>query len=122
MAKPTVNTNPVANQYTSGNERIIEFSDRKVGGGGLISLRRTQGDDRLMVSVYRCDPIIDVIVGKPDEDDHSWHAKRTAVALAEEGLRRLALFAPWDDIQDAIQTVKFLKTQVEGEMPASLQQ
>jgi hypothetical protein len=57
MAKPTVTTNPVANRYTTGNERIIEFSSKF--GGGLIALRETP-DDRLLVSVYNTDATVDV--------------------------------------------------------------
>lgn len=99
MAKPKVTVNAVANQYTGPTERIIEFSDHQVSddpAGGLIAFRRCErpdGNHRLMVQIYRCEADVDVIVGKPEWDDTtSIDAHRTAVALAEEGLRRLLLF------------------------------
>lgn len=57
MSDIKVNTNPVANQYASDNEAIIEFSSPD--GGGLISFRRMAGG-RLRVEVYRTDPTVDV--------------------------------------------------------------
>jgi hypothetical protein len=50
MSKPAVTVNPVANNYSSTNERIIEYSD-KHGNGGLISLTTTENGIR--VHVYR---------------------------------------------------------------------
>lgn len=99
--KPKVTVNPGANQYTGDNERIIEFSDAAIDdtssgpAGGLIAFRRLErptGERRLMVQVYRCHPQVDVTIGRPDGDDSSLDAYRTAVAQAEEGLRRLLLF------------------------------
>lgn len=55
-----INTDPVANQYTNPNERIIEFSSPS--GGGLISFRE-QGDG-LVVDVYRTDLNVTVLSGK----------------------------------------------------------
>lgn len=66
MAKPKVDTNPVANQYAGPNERIIEYSDRATGLGGLISIRRTDAGE-LVVDVYAHDAKVDVRVGKGKE-------------------------------------------------------
>lgn len=97
MAKPTVTVNPGANQYVGDDERIIEFSDRQLeNAGGLISLRRSPRG-RLTVSVYRCDPTVDVVIGRPDVDDISWDARYVAVVNAEECLRRLVLSAPGEE-------------------------
>ena len=63
MAKPSVNTNPVANQYTGRTERIIEYSSPN--GGGLISLR-VMDDGTLRVDLYRHDPTVTITVGQPD--------------------------------------------------------
>lgn len=63
MAKPKVNTNPVANNYSHTNERIIEYSSKN--GGGLISLRETD-DGRLRVELYRHDATVDFSVGPPE--------------------------------------------------------
>lgn len=59
MSKPSVNVNPVANQYTERDERIIEFSSS--AGGGLIGLK-VMDDGTLRVDVYRCDPTVSVAV------------------------------------------------------------
>ena len=64
MAKPSVNTNPVANQYAGHTERIIEYSSPN--GGGLISLR-TMDDGTLRVDLYRHDPTVTIVVGTPDQ-------------------------------------------------------
>lgn len=64
MAKPKVNTNPVANQYSAPNERIIEYSSTQ--GGGLISIRETDAG-RLRVDLYQHDDSVEIIVGKPKE-------------------------------------------------------
>jgi hypothetical protein len=60
MPKPKVNTNPVANNYSAPNERIIEYSSKS--GGGLIALRETD-DGRLTVDLYRHDDTVDIRVG-----------------------------------------------------------
>lgn len=59
MPKPKVNTNPVANNYSAPNERIIEYSSKS--GGGLIAFREVDG--RLIVELYRHDATVDVSVG-----------------------------------------------------------
>lgn len=61
MGKPSVNTNPVANQYSSNNERIIEFNNGEDGTGGLMSLRR-QDDGTLQVRLYRLDAKVEVLL------------------------------------------------------------
>jgi hypothetical protein len=55
--KPTVNTNCVANTYTSDDERIVEVFDKKLQQGCLISVRRGAGrfEGKLIVEVYRGD-------------------------------------------------------------------
>lgn len=61
MAKPRVNTNPVANQYTGAGERIVEYSS--ANGGGLIAFHQT-GDGRLIVYLYRHDATVDIRVSE----------------------------------------------------------
>jgi hypothetical protein len=62
MRKPRVNTNPVANTYSSPAERIVEFHSGKPGGsGGLISFRRLE-DGTLQVDLYQLDPAVVVNV------------------------------------------------------------
>lgn len=103
MAKPKVTVRAVADLYAGPTERIIEFSDRQVPAGGLIALRRCERPDgrhRLMVQIYRCDAEVDVVVGQPDADGVGVDAHRTAVALAQEGLRRLLTFAADSDDQE----------------------
>lgn len=58
MRKPTVITKCVANTYTGPNERIVEVSDREMGRGCLISVRRVLTEDggKLVVNVYAADP------------------------------------------------------------------
>lgn len=65
MAKPKVDTNPVANQYAMPNERIVEYSTRS-GLGGLISLREAD-DGRLLVELYRHDAAVEITVGTNEE-------------------------------------------------------
>lgn len=65
MRKPTVLTKCIANMHTDANERIIEYSDRETGLGGLISLRRLE-DGSLRVHLYRHDERVDVKVSKAD--------------------------------------------------------
>lgn len=65
MSRPSVNLRPVADSYSGPTERIIEFSDRETGAGGLISIRR--GDGELIVDVYRCDENVRVLA-RPTED------------------------------------------------------
>jgi hypothetical protein len=63
MARPKVNTSPVADQYTDKPvERIVEFSNGAAGGpGGLASFRR-RDDGSLGVSLYRLDDAVTVAV------------------------------------------------------------
>jgi len=73
MSKPRVKTKCVANAYTGGNERIVEFSfpDVPIGScghaGGLISFRvctDKRGRKVPVVNVYRQDKCVKVRVGK----------------------------------------------------------
>lgn len=48
----TVHTSPVANQYASPNEKIIEYSQNGTGAGGLISFS-VNAAGRLVVNLYR---------------------------------------------------------------------
>ncbi len=57
MKQPRVNTRSVADTYASDGERIIEFSHEF--GGGLISLLPAD-DKRLVISLYRLDPTVDI--------------------------------------------------------------
>lgn len=97
MGKPKVTVNCVANQYTGPGERIIEFCDPDTDGpaGGLISFRRNPRG-ALDVHVYRCDPGVNVVVGRPDEELDTWDTRHTALLLAEEGLRRVLTFVDTD--------------------------
>ena len=61
MAKPKVTTNPVANQYASENQRIVEYSSK--AGGGLIAFTVTD-DGRLVVDLYQHDATVEIRVGK----------------------------------------------------------
>lgn len=63
--KPRVDLRPPADAYSGPAERIIEFSDRVTGAGGLISIRR-QGDD-LVVDVYRCDLNVRVLARQAED-------------------------------------------------------
>lgn len=105
MSKPKVTTNPVANQYTRSNERIIEFSDRQVQTangpvGGLIQFHRSFENRTLVVQLYRLDPEVVVRVSPSDRqarDDRTvWRvtaADLDALAgreLTEEELQRVA--------------------------------
>lgn len=69
MAKPNVNTNPVANQYTARDERIIEIhnGDNSATGhkGLLVSLARA-ADGTFRVHLYRLDPGVVVTVEEPN--------------------------------------------------------
>ncbi len=72
MAKPKVNTNPVANTYAGPAERIVEYSMPGKATGGLIAFRWVDDADSddpdagtLVVDVYRHDPNVRVHVGKP---------------------------------------------------------
>lgn len=69
--KPSVNTNPIANQYVDGSvERIVEFHNGKKGSalaGGLISLRRLE-DNTLDVLLYRLDAGVRVHVSRDGAD------------------------------------------------------
>lgn len=57
----SINTRPVASQYASREEQIIEFSSPV--GGGLISFAITN-DDQLSVHVYRQDLTVRVTAGE----------------------------------------------------------
>ena len=61
MAKISVNTSPVADQYAGRDEKIIEYSSPN--GGGLISFR-LMDDGTLSVDLYRHDPTVRVRVGE----------------------------------------------------------
>lgn len=61
MARPRVNTNPVANQYAGPDERIIEYSSK--AGGGLIAFRVTD-DGKLLVQPYRHDDTVVITTGQ----------------------------------------------------------
>jgi hypothetical protein len=65
MAKPKVDTNPVADRYSGSNERIVEYSTRS-GLGGLISFRETE--DGLLIDLYQHDAAVTIRVGKPREE------------------------------------------------------
>jgi hypothetical protein len=56
-SRPRVILDCVADHYTRGEDRIVEFTSE--AGGGLISLRVVNG--RLKVEVYRTDDTVDVI-------------------------------------------------------------
>lgn len=58
MTKPKVTTNPVANQYASTDERIIEYSNG-MGVGGLIGLRNLE-DGTMRVELYRHDDTVEI--------------------------------------------------------------
>lgn len=69
MPRPRVNTSPVADNYADkARERIVEFSSKPGGPGGLISFRR-QDDDTLDVHVYRTDPGVRAYVGAEAQPD-----------------------------------------------------
>lgn len=57
--RPVVITDCIADYNSATGERIVEFSDRQLGVGGLISFRRLNG--ALRVEVYRTDPGVVVI-------------------------------------------------------------
>jgi len=63
MARPKVNTSPVADRYANkADEHIVEFNSGEAGGpGGLISFKR-QDDGSLGVSLYRLDEGVTVAV------------------------------------------------------------
>ena len=72
MAKPSVNTNPIANNYVDGTvERVVEFHNgvRNSTGhaGGLISLRRLE-DNTLDVLLYKLDAGVRVHVSRDGAD------------------------------------------------------
>lgn len=59
-----VDTNPVANQYSIGGERIVEFSfgdSQDKLCGGLISFR-IDGRGKVRVELYRLDDDVEVVV------------------------------------------------------------
>jgi hypothetical protein len=62
--KPRVDTNPVANAYSSDSERVIEFvsnSPDHTNIGGLVSFRRND-DGTLHVHVYALDAGVTITV------------------------------------------------------------
>lgn len=64
MAKPSVKTKCVANNYAAKNSRIVEFSGEN--DGGLIAFHNLDSG-KIRVVVYRCDPGVEVfapIVGE----------------------------------------------------------
>ncbi len=64
MSKPTVDKDPVANQYAGRTERIVEFGSGEPNGpGGLISFTRND-DGTLHVSLYRLDKGVVVTVSE----------------------------------------------------------
>ena len=65
MSRPSVDLRPVADGYSGPGERIIEFHDRETDQGGLISIRR--GDGELIVDVYRCDENVRVLARGAEE-------------------------------------------------------
>jgi len=80
VSRPTVTKGP-ASHYASAGETIVEFSDGR--SGGLISIRR-DGQDRLVVDLYRLDD--DVVVR------HSGEKKGADLFVAL--FRELALMEP----------------------------
>ena len=62
----SINKNPVADQYSASNEKIIEFSSPN--GGGLIAFRLLDGKHAgyhvFRVDIYRTDPTVEVSLGK----------------------------------------------------------
>jgi hypothetical protein len=68
MPKPKVTVNPVANAYTSANERIVEYSHK--GLGGLMALRALD-DGTLLVNLYRHDEGVLIRVS-PAEGAKTW--------------------------------------------------
>ena len=63
--RPRVILNCVADRYTGGSERIIEFADSR-GNGGLISLTEKE-DGSLWVDLYNYGPQVQIPVGKAAE-------------------------------------------------------
>lgn len=61
MARIKVNTSPVADSYSSRDEKIVEYSSPN--GGGLIAFRLME-DGTLRVDLYRHDPTVVVVVGE----------------------------------------------------------
>jgi hypothetical protein len=59
-SKISVNTSPVADQYSERDEKIIEFSSPN--GGGLVSFSMME-DGTLTVDIYRTDPTVIVRTG-----------------------------------------------------------
>lgn len=75
--KPNVNVNPVANQYTTKRERIIEF---KAGNtGGLISFY-IQDDGTATIHLYRLDPTM-VTVSFDHGNPPRAHVRGHAIAI-----------------------------------------
>lgn len=62
MKRPTIISRPVASQYQSPNERIVEFSHDN--GGGLISIRALT-DGTVAIDIYQQDSTVAVNVGDP---------------------------------------------------------
>jgi hypothetical protein len=65
MSKPRINLHSVAAAYENQYERIIEFHDRDLRKGGLISIR-PGSSGQLVVEVYRGDPGVVVLHGPQD--------------------------------------------------------
>lgn len=103
MARPTVNTNPVANQYAGTGERIVEFGSGKSGGpGGLISFTRND-DGSLSVNLYRLDPGVVVHVSKPERP-----RVQVVPSIGDPGKFQAQYYntsiGTWSDIGDSTET------------------
>ena len=66
MAKPKVTVNAVADQFAGPDERIVEYSDRASGQGGLIAFRVAE-DGHLVIDLYQHDAQVEIRVGKARE-------------------------------------------------------
>lgn len=102
MAKPRINTRAVASKYAALGETIAEFS-HDTGGGGLISMRRTETDPGLVVELYRLDPQVTVRVAYESEDP------RVTVTLSREAA---ALVAAMTDLGTNQPNRKWLRADV----------
>jgi hypothetical protein len=75
-SKISVNTSPVADQYSQRDEKVIEFSSPN--GGGLVSFSMME-DGALTVDIYRTDPAVIVRTG---DDVRTRLPRKVAGALA----------------------------------------
>ena len=81
MSKPTITRGP-ASQYQGTGEIIREFSDGR--SGGLISIRRNDVTDKLVVDIYRTDDDVEVRSAAGPVQNMA-DAIREAIALGLEG-------------------------------------